>query len=74
MKHTILLLYFDVKGLIPHALNLDCVNVSPLLEGPHSLSGRDLSENLKLELQFRRTHKTMQAVSWLQMIYHFLFR
>lgn len=27
---------------------------SPLLEGPQSLSGRDLSENLKVEAQFKK--------------------
>lgn len=52
--------HFDVKGLIPHVPG--SANISPRLEGPQSLSGRDLSENLKAELQFRQKHKSMQAL------------
>lgn len=46
MKHIYLWSGFNVKGIII----LVCVDyVSPLLEGPQSLSGKDLSENLKGE-------------------------
>ena len=35
-----------------HVFWFESFLVSPLLEGPQSLSGRDLSENLETELQF----------------------
>lgn len=71
MKYVMLLLlsHCDVKGLILRVLSLDCVNVSPLLEGPQSLSGTDLSENLK----DRNTNQCTSSVLVMSQN-HFLFR